>query len=392
MTEKRGALSGWTVFLAIAAFTFSMLGAFLVRSGVLTSVHAFAVDPKRGVLLLIILGVTAGTALSLFAWRAPTLAPGGLFAPISRESALVLNNVLLAAATTTVLLGTLFPLIREAATGETISVGPPYFNLTFTPLMVVLLLLVPAGPLLAWKRGDARGVLQRLWLALALAIVAGLAVIALVSPRHAWGAAGSGLAVWLIAGALVEIAERTVRRSGAETWRRFTGLPRGAWGMTLAHLGLGVFLLGACFETGWRVEAAQVLGEGKAMDVGAYHLVLDKVGDADGPNYDAERGYITATRGEAKVCDARPERRFYPAGGQTTSEVAICTQGLSHLYIVLGERRESSAGPGWLVRAYWNPLAILIFLGPVIMALGGLISLSDRRLRLGAPRRREQAA
>src|SRR3954447_2219349 len=163
VTEKRGALAGWSLFLALGAFTFSMLGAFLVRSGVLTSVHAFAVDPKRGVLLLLILCVTAGSAFALFAWRAPKLAPGGMFAPVSRESALVLNNILLAAATTTVMAGTLFPLIREAMTGEAISVGPPYFNLTFVPLMAALAILLPAGPLLAWKRGDAYGALQRLW-------------------------------------------------------------------------------------------------------------------------------------------------------------------------------------------------------------------------------------
>ncbi|WP_309645904.1 heme lyase CcmF/NrfE family subunit, partial [Phenylobacterium sp.] len=189
VTEKRGALAGWTVFLALAAFTFSMLGAFLVRSGVLTSVHAFAVDPTRGTLLLIILAVTSGSAFALFAWRAPALKPGGVFAPVSRESALVLNNILLAAATATVLLGTLYPLIREAATGEAISVGPPFFNLTFTPLMAALAILLPAGPLLAWKRGDARGVAQRLWVAVLLALACGLAAFVLVSPRQAFASA-----------------------------------------------------------------------------------------------------------------------------------------------------------------------------------------------------------
>src|SRR4051812_727726 len=209
VTEKRGALAGWTVFLALAAFTFSMLGAFLVRSGVLTSVHAFAVDPTRGVLLLIILGVTSGLGFTLFAWRAPTLGTGGLFAPISRESALVLNNILLAAATATVLLGTLYPLIREAATGESISVGPPYFGLTFTPLMVVLFMVLPAGPLLAWKRGDARGVVQRLWVAVLAGGALALLALALTSPKKALGALGVGMGGWLVAGALAEIVERT---------------------------------------------------------------------------------------------------------------------------------------------------------------------------------------
>jgi cytochrome c-type biogenesis protein CcmF len=395
VTEKRGALAGWTVFLALAAFTFSMLGAFLVRSGVLTSVHAFAVDPKRGVLLLIILGVMAGAGFSLFAWRAPALSPGGVFAPVSRESTLVLNNILLAAATATVLLGTLYPLIREALTGEAISVGPPYFNLTFVPLMAALLILLPAGPLLSWKRGDAAGAAQRLWAAALLALAVGLATIAVASPAKAVGALGLALAAWLIIGAIVELVERTrvFRVPAAESWRRLVRLPRGAWGMTLAHLGLGIFVLGACFETGWRQEAAETLPMGGSLNVGAYHLTLEQVGAVDGPNFEAERGLVRVTRGGAPVCLAEPERRFYPAGGQTTSEVALCYRGLSHLYIVLGERRDAAGAPVWLVRAYWNPLATLLFLGPVIMALGGVVSLSDRRLRLGvARRRREQPA
>jgi cytochrome c-type biogenesis protein CcmF len=394
VTEKRGALAGWTVFLGLAAFSFSMLGAFLVRSGVLTSVHAFAVDPKRGVLLLIILGVMAGGAFSLFAWRAPNLTRGGLFAPVSRESALVLNNILLAAATATVLLGTLFPLIRQATTGEAISVGPPYFNLTFVPLMIALILVLPAGPLLAWKRGDAAGAAQRLWLAAALALLAGLATFAFVSPRKAFAALGLALGAWLIVGGIAELVERTraFRVPAAETWRRLVGLPRGAWGMTLAHIGLGVFVLGACLETGWRAEAAETLPIGGALDVGAYHLVLDAVRPIEGPNYDAEEAQILASKDGKPVCRAMPERRLYLANGQTTSEVAICDRGPSHLYIVLGDRRDEAGKPVWLVRAYWNPWALLIFGGPAIMALGGVVSLSDRRLRLGVARRREQPA
>ena len=391
VTEKRGALAGWTVFLALAAFTFSMLGAFLVRSGVLTSVHAFAVDPTRGVLLLIILGVTSGLAFTLFAWRAPSLAPGGLFAPISRESALVLNNILLAAATATVLLGTLYPLIREAMTGAAISVGPPYFALTFTPLMVALLILVPAGPLLAWKRGDARGVAQRLWVALLVAVGVALLAMALVSPRKVLGSLGVGLGGWLVVGAATEIIERTraFRVPAVETWRRLTGLPRGAWGMTFAHLGLGVFVMGAVFETTWKVEAAEALRVGGSLNLGAYHVSLDSVRPVAGPNYDADQASVSVTRDGRPICRVTPERRLYTAGGQTTSEVGLCYRGPSHIYLVLGERRGAGT---WLVRAYWNPWASLIFLGPVIMGLGGLISLSDRRLRMGVGRRREPLA
>jgi cytochrome c-type biogenesis protein CcmF len=359
------------------------------------SVHAFAVDSKRGVLLLSILGLAAGSGFALFAWRAPQLGQGGVFAPISRESSLVLNNILLAAATATVLLGTLYPLIREAMTGEAISVGPPYFNLTFTPLMAALAILLPAGPLLAWKRGDARGVVQRLWLAALLAAGAGLAAYALVSPRKAFGAAGLAIGAWLICGAVAELLERTraFRVSGTESLRRLTGLPRGAWGMTLAHMGLGVFVLGACFETGWKAEAAETLPIGGQIQIGAYTAKLDRINEVEGPNFDADQGILPVTKAGKPVCTGRPERRCYPAGGQTTSEVAICYQGLSHLYLVLGERREGAGAPVWLVRGYWNPWATLIFLGPVIMGLGGLVSLSDRRLRLGvARRRREQPA
>jgi cytochrome c-type biogenesis protein CcmF len=385
VTEKRGALPGWTVFLAIAAFSFSMLGAFLVRSGVLTSVHAFAVDPTRGVLLLALLLVFSGSAFALFAWRAPSLTPGGVFAPISRESALVTNNILLSAATLTVLLGTLFPLIREAVTGEAISVGPPYFNLTFTPLMALLCVVVPFGPLLAWKRGDLSPAVRALLPALVLGVATGLAALWLLTPRKAF-------AVWLIVGALTEAAQRIrlFKAPLAESFRRLRGLPRGAWGATLAHAGLGIFVLGACFETAWKMEAAQTLAPGQSLRLGAWELVLKDVRRLDGPNYEAVTARITALRDGREVCALSPSRRFYPAGGQTTSEVAICSVDVSHLYLVLGERREGPGGkPVWLVRGYWNPLAVLIFAGPAVMALGGLISLTDRRLRLAPGRRRE---
>ena len=390
VTEKRGAMTAWTVFLALCAFSLSMLGAFLVRSGVLTSVHAFAVDPTRGAILLGCLGVAAGSAFILFAWRAPQLKGGGLFAPISREGALVLNNLFLSAATATVLLGTLYPLIRQALTGEPISVGPPFFALTFVPLMVITLLIVPIGPLLSWKRGDALGALQRLWVAAAVALVAGVLVMALVQPRKALTSAGVALGMWLVAGALAELAERVRagRAPAAESVRRLKGLPRGAWGTTLAHLGLGVFVMGACFETAWRVEAAQALAPGESMNVGAYVLKLDKVGPVDGPNYEAERASISASKNGAPACIGNPERRVYPgSGGQTTSQVAICMRGMSDLYIVLSDPRPRPNGAtAHLIRAYWNPWARLIWLGPFLMALGGLISLSDRRLRFALPR------
>ncbi len=392
VTEKRGALPGWTLFLALMGFTFSMLGGFLVRSGVLTSVHAFAVDPERGVLLLSILAITAGSGFALFAWRAPALKSGGLFAPVSRESAMVINNIVLTAAAATVLLGTLYPLIREAIGGETVSVGPPYFNLTFVPLMAVAIALIPLGPLLSWKRADAMGALQRLYVAAGIAVAAGLLGLLLVSPRKALACLGLAAGTWLIAGALTELAERTrlFRIPLGAALKRLAGLPRSAFGVTLAHAGLGVFVLGASFETSWRVEAAETLGLNGQAALGSYQVTLHDVRTVDGPNYLAERGRIVVSgSGGTPICTGAPERRFFPAGGQTTTEVAICPRGLDHIYLVLGERRQGADGqPAWLVRAYVNPWVRLIFLGPMLMALGGAVSLSDRRLRLAAGRKR----
>ena len=395
VTERRGALAGWTTFLALAAFTFSMLGAFLVRSGVLTSVHAFAVDPERGMMLLAILSLTGGLAFGLFAWRAPQLKGGGIFAPVSREGALVLNNLFLTAACATVLLGTLYPLILEAANGSTISVGPPYFALTFVPLMAVALLILPAGPLLAWKRGDLPGVLQRLAVAAGLAPLLALAGWLMFEPRKALSAAGIGLGAWLIVGALAETAERVrlFRSPLAESLRRAKGLPLGAWGTTLAHAGLGVFVLGAVVETGYRAEAARPVAIGEVVEAGPWAVRLDDVRVVEGPNYLAERGLLTVTlRSGAAPRQITAERRFFPAGGQTTTEVGLDFRGLDDVYVVLGERGQSATGaPAWNVRVWWNPWARLIFLGPAIMALGGVLSLMDRRLRLGVGQRKVAA-
>ncbi len=391
VTEKRGGFPAWTAFLGMGCFTLSMLGAFLVRSGVLTSVHAFAVDPRRGILLLGILGIAAGSGFALFAWRAPKLKDSATFAPISRESALFVNNIILSAVTVTVLLGTLYPLLKEAVTGEAVSVGPPFFNLTFVPLMTAAFIILPAGPLLAWKRGDAVAAMQRLIPAVLIALAAAVLTLALVSPRKALATVGVGLGAWLIAGSLDEIADRIrlFRAPLNEVGRRLSGLPRGAWGMTLAHIGLGVFVLGAAFETAWRVEAAEVRPVGGVVALGDYRLTLQDVSQAPGPNYDAERARIAVTNAAgALACTAQPERRTYDAGGQTTSEVAICPKGADDIYVVLGERRVGAAGAsGWLVRAYWNPWARMLFLGPILMAIGGAISLSDRRLRFAVGRR-----
>ncbi|MGH7018121.1 MAG: heme lyase CcmF/NrfE family subunit, partial [Caulobacteraceae bacterium] len=326
VTEKRGALAAWSAFLAICAFTLSMLGAFLVRSGVLTSVHAFALDPRRGVLLLGILGLASGTGFALFAWRAPKLRDSAVFAPISRESALVVNNIILAAVTTAVLAGTLWPLVLQAF-GRQGGVGAPYFDLVVGVLMAGAFLVLPAGPLLAWKRAEALGVLQRLAVAAVAAALAGLAVYAWTSPMRAFSAFEVGVGAWLILGALVEVAERTLvlKLPFHESLRRIVRLPRGGWGMSLAHIGLGVFVMGAAFETSWRVQASQVMAPGSGERLGAYHLTLEKVSEVPGPNYDAERGVVRVARADGTTaCTAHQERRTYDTGGETVSKVALC--------------------------------------------------------------------
>jgi len=394
VTEKRGALAGWTLFLAIAAFTFAMLGAFLVRSGVLMSVHAFAVDPQRGLILLTILGLAAGGAFALYAWRIPKLAPGGVFAPVSRETTLVLNNIFLSAATATVLLGTLYPLIVEAIVGRPISVGTPYFNLTFAPLMAIALIILPAGPLLAWKRGDLKGVGQRLAVAAGLGLLAAAASLMFLAPKQVLAAFGAGVGVWVMAGTLTEVVERIRlgRVPFSEALRRVRSMPRGSWGTTLAHFGMGLFIFGACFELAAKVESAKVITVGESVQVGAYELRLDAVNTIDGPNYLAERASFTAIRNGQVACKPQPERRMFYAGNQTTSEVALCLEGPSDLYVTMGETRTTPAGqPGWLVTGYFNPWVRLIFLGPFMMALGGVISLTDRRLRLGVARKTAKA-
>jgi cytochrome c-type biogenesis protein CcmF len=392
VTERRGALAGWTTFLAILAFTFSMLGAFLVRSGVLTSVHAFAVDPERGMALLGILGVAAGAAFALFAWRAPKLTPGGAFAPVSREAALVLNNLFLTVAAATVLLGTLYPLILEAATGETISVGPPYFALTFVPLMTAMALILPAGPLLAWKRGDLKGVGQRLMLAAGLSVAVGLLALSVWSPARALTALGAAVAAWLVLGSISEVADRVrlFRAPAAETARRAKALPLSAWGTTLAHLGLGLFVLGAAVETGLKTERQAILPVGGEIAAGPYVARVEQVGVVEGPNFLAERATFTVRTVDGRAArTVTAERRFFPAGGQTTTEVGLDFRGLDDVYLTVGERAATADGDrAWSVRMAHNPMARLIFLGPAIMALGGLLSLLDRRLRRAPTRRR----
>jgi cytochrome c-type biogenesis protein CcmF len=384
--EKREALKVWTILLAILTFSLSLMGAFLVRSGVLSSVHAFAVDPKRGVFILAIMAVFIGGGLALYAWRAPSLRQGGIFAPISREGGLVLNNVLLTTATGTVLIGTLYPLALESINGAKISVGAPYFNATFVPLMVPLLLALPFGPLLGWKRGDVYAVLQRLWIAGLLAIGAAVAVLAIVQ-RGPWLAPfAMALGVWVIAGAISELLFRV--RAGnadsAEVFRRLRNLPRSVYGTTVAHAGVGVMVVGITATSAWQSEKILTMKPGESASIAGYELTFKGVAPGDGPNYREVIGVMSVTRGGQPVVDVTPSKRQYSAPPQATSEAGIHVALLGDLYVVLGDE----AGEGaWAVRLYFNPLVRLIWLGSIIMFIGGALSLSDRRLRVGAPRR-----
>ena len=388
--ERREAMKAWTVFLALLAFSLSLLGTFLVRSGVITSVHAFANDPERGVFILGIMLAAVGGSFALFAWRGPMLRSNAIFAPVSRETALAINNLLLTAAALAVLVGTLYPLVIDAMSGEAISVGPPYFNLVVGALFLPLLLLVPFGPMLAWKRGDVAQAALRLWAAGGIALAVGVVTLA-VQTKGPWLAAlGVALAAWLICGAISDIVSRVRWKGGAGVaFARLGGLPGSVWGSALAHAGVGVTLFGIIGATAWADEQIKAMKPGEQVAIGPYQVTLEGVGAVTGPNYSADQAVLKVERGGELVRVMRPERRFFPAGRMTTTETAIHTTGFADFYTALGERPEGA--DAWTVRLHYKPLAPFIWLGALIMALGGLLSLLDRRLRVGAPSRRRVA-
>jgi cytochrome c-type biogenesis protein CcmF len=384
--EKRGALKIWTILLAIIAFSLSLIGTFLVRSGVLTSVHAFATDPTRGIFILAILVVFIGGALALYAWRAPLLKQGGLFAPISREGALVFNNLFLTSACATVFVGTLYPLALEALTGDKISVGPPFFNATFGPLFIPLMLVMPFGPLLGWKRGDIVSAAQRLLAAAVLAAVAVAAAFAIEHGGPVLAPFGVGIAIFVMAGAVTDIAERTMilRLPMRATLMRAIGLPRSVWGTAFAHFGIGMSLLGIVAVTAWGSERIAAVKPGETVDISHYRLTFDGVFNRPGPNYRDVVGHFTVRRLSGDVIGAmEPSRRTFPARNMATTEAALMSRGFSQLYLSLGDPNPDGTVP---VRLFFKPQVLMIWVGAIIMFFGGGLSLSDRRLRVGAPR------
>ena len=390
VSEKRDALKGWTVFLAIVAFAFSLLGTFLVRSGVLTSVHAFASDPSRGVFILMLLIVSVGGAFALYAWRGPALKGGGLFRPISREGGLVLNNFLLTAAAAAVLLGTVYPLILDVLNAGKISVGAPYFNSVFIPMMVPLVLAMGIGPLLNWKRSELGPTAYRLKVSAGLAVLAGIGAWLFVDRASALAAFGVFLAAWLMFATLHELAVR-IHLFGVplgESWRRLRRQPRARWGMTLAHGGLAIVIAGMTASSAWTAESIQVMKPGDRVDVGGHVFTFDGAREVRGPNYAATRGTFRVDSGGGGIV-LTPEKRFYDVQGQTT-EAAIHPTFLGDLYAVLGDPRGEDGG--FVTRLYFNPLVPWMWAGAFIMVLGGFVSLSDRRHRVGAPGRQKAGA
>jgi len=371
VTERRGSLASWTILLAILGFGLALLGTFLVRSGVLTSVHAFAVDPRRGIAVLVLLVIALGAGFGLYAWRAPKLAKASGFALVSRESLLVWNNFGLAVAAGVVLIGTLYPMLVEAIGGGLISVGPPFFNLTVAPLLGALFLLLPFGPMLTWRVGNFGDTARRLAPAGALALLT-LCIALAMSAWRAVPAIGLALGVWLIAGGLLYLWTRIQRGDGA-TLAKAAVLPLAVWSMTLAHIGAGVLTIGAIAETSFRSERALALAPGQGVDFAGRRITLVSVDEVEGPNYTAMHGaFRVDDGGGAHVMSA--ERRSYPTSPMPTTEVGIQSGLDGDIYIALGEPVRESPG-AFAVRLYHNPMLYCIFLGVLMMGLGGVLSL-----------------
>jgi cytochrome c-type biogenesis protein CcmF len=382
VTEKRGGFKAWTVLLAILAFALSLLGTFLVRSGVLTSVHAFATDPRRGIFILAFLAIVVGGALALFAWRAQRVSTGGGFELVSRESLLLTNNVLLLAAAGSVMLGTLYPLALDAFGMGKLSVGPPYFETVFVPLMAPALFLMGVGPIARWKKAALPELAIRLRWALAVAVVTALIVPFAMGRFSALAGFGILLAAWIIAASAVTLAER-VKGSGGGTGilNRLRGTPRAYYGMLLAHVGIAVFVVGVTLVKSYEAEKDVRMAPGDTVELGGHVFRFQGVRDAQGPNYVAARATLTVTRDGRAVTTLRPERRFYRVQESPMTEAAIDYGLFRHLYVALAE---PVGGDAWIVRVHYKPFVAWIWGGCVLMALGGLLAASDRRYRIGA--------
>lgn len=384
VTEKRGSFKNWTVLLAISTFSFSLLGAFLVRSGVLTSVHAFATDPRRGVYLLILFAVVVGTSLVLFALRAPKVNTGGQFSLVSRESLLLVNNVLLVAAAGAVTLGTLYPLLLDAFNLGKISVGPPYFNAIFVPLMVPALLLMAIGPAANWKTAKFAALTKQLLHPAWIALFVGIGAPLLLGRWSVLIALGLGLAAWIAASVAIGAMQR-VRATRSGPLKQ----PRSWLGMHLAHMGIAVFVTGVTLVMGYETEQDLRMEPGATVQAGSYDLTFRGVTKATGPNYEAEIGDVLLSKNGKALRTLHPEKRDYFSSDMPVTEAAIDANGLRHVYVSLGEPLGNGS---WSVRVYFKPFVDWIWIGCILMALGGLLAISDRRYRLKRRRRQPDIA
>lgn len=388
VVEKREALKSWTILLAILAFGFSLIGTFIVRSGVITSVHAFANDPERGVFILMILFVFMGGALMLFAARASVMEAKGVFGMVSRESVLVLNNILLAVACFVVFVGTIWPLVSEIFFTRKLSVGPPFFNMAFTPFMVVLGVVLPIGAMLPWKRANLGRVIKPLVPAFVLAIALAGLVWAMQTERSLLGPVGLFLGAWLVFGAITDLLSRTGRGAIGKRFERLRRLPRADWGKAMAHAGFGITIFGIAGLTAWEMEDIRVAYKGEPYTVGAYEFTLDDVRAVQGPNYMSTMADVTVRKNGKFVTSVHPEKRVYPVSSMPTTEAAIDYRFLRDVYVVVGDPQLDG---GYTMRTYIKPLTNWIWLGCTLMSLGGLLSLSDRRFRVAAGARKAPA-
>ena len=385
VVEKRETLKSWTVLLAILGFSFSLIGTFIVRSGVITSVHAFANDPERGVFILVILVIAIGGALTLYAMRANSFRSNVVFSPVSRESGLILNNLLLVVSTIVVFVGTIWPLLAELVMGRKLSVGAPFFELAFTPFMIILALALPVGAILPWKRAQLSRSGKPLFGAIILSITLGLLVWSLQTGGRMMAPIGLGLAGWVILGTLTDLIVRTrmLQLGFIAGLIRLCKLPRADWGKAFAHIGLGLTIFGIAAITAWESEDIRIAKVGERFEVSGYTFQFDDIKKINGKNYTADVGNISVFFDGRLVATLKPEKRFYPVQRMPTTEAGIDSTLTRDLYIALGDAQ----GDGWTIRTYVKPFAVWIWIGCMVMAMGGILSMSDRRLRIASTSR-----
>jgi cytochrome c-type biogenesis protein CcmF len=378
VVEKRETLKSWTILLAILAFGFSLIGTFIVRSGVLTSVHAFANDPERGLFILIILGVFMGGALILFSLRSSAMEAQGIFSLVSRETALISNNLLLAVSAFVVFFGTIWPLVAELFFDRKLSVGPPFFNAAFTPFMILLGLILPLGSNLSWKRAYLTNTVKKLLPVLILCLCFSGFIWSIQTGQSLIGPMGVFLGTWIVVGTLVDLLSKL---GSSKSVRRLIFLPRADYGKFFAHVGLGVTMFAIAALTSWEKEDIRVVPIGSSWAIGSYELKLENIIETRGPNYFSTMGIIQVSKKGLAITTLRPEKRNYPIAQMPTTEAAIDYRISRDLYVVLGDKQSDKA---WTVRTYLKPFTNWIWGGCALMAFGGFLSLTDRRLRIAA--------